>query len=601
MLLTLGVAALFLLMAYDRRPLADYGLAVAPGWVAQAIAGCALAAAFYALYYGLAIWLGVFTLQWPDLVVGNVLKLTFALAAAVPIAAAQQMIFSGYILTKLRNNLGILPGLVLTAVMFGIAASWSGRFDLESLRLPVGLFCVALLLGVARLTTGSIVFPTSLLLGALVVRRIVKETGILKFQADAGWVDVIAPAGDTRQGLLMAVMLLVASIGYSIKLYRDGEPATPQNHSVIDAGFKRVMPFSNLLGLAPIELWLAKLRQAGWRVGWKYVPRFLVTLFVSALNSLLILPERILAPLVIRHQVRDPVFIVGVHRTGTTHLHNLMACDPQFCFPRSYQVFNPHGFLTGWLTTLLIGPFMTVRRPMDGVRITPFSPQEEEFAIAGMSKVSPYWFACLPKLYSAHERFIYPECMTPAELKEWRQAYVWFCQKISWWSRARPLLKSPYNTARVALLAEMFPGARFIHIVRHPHQTYRSNMHLAEHGWAVFQLQDPDKSISFATEFLTNFRQQEAAYDRDAAMLPAGRAADVRFEDLEADPLRELARIYDGLGLQRDAAVEERWREYLTGLSGYEKNRFEPLCQRESQHVDAVMRAYMHRWSYDAR
>ena len=30
-----------------------------------------------------------------------------------------------------------------------------------------------------------------------------------------------------------------------------------------------------------------------------------------------------------------------MHRSGTTHLHNLLALDERFCTPRNYQVFNP--------------------------------------------------------------------------------------------------------------------------------------------------------------------------------------------------------------------------------------------------------------------
>src|SRR5690606_38249651 len=154
-----------------------------------------------------------------------------------------------------------------------------------------------------------------------------------------------------------------------------GEFQLPPGQPAVDISFKRTMPFSNLLGLAPLDLWLKKLREARWNVGLNYLPRLIVTLLASAIDTVLTLPERFLAPLALKHDVPDPVFIVGVHRSGTTHLHNLLSLDERFCTPRSYQVFNPHGFLTGWLTTLALGPFLTWRRPMDSVQFTLFSPQ----------------------------------------------------------------------------------------------------------------------------------------------------------------------------------------------------------------------------------
>src|SRR6267154_4300919 len=44
---------------------------------------------------------------------------------------------------------------------------------------------------------------------------------------------------------------------------------------------------------------------------------------------------------------RPPLFLLGHWRSGTTHLHNLLALDTdQFAFANTYQVVNPHTFLT---------------------------------------------------------------------------------------------------------------------------------------------------------------------------------------------------------------------------------------------------------------
>src|SRR5687768_14248006 len=44
--------------------------------------------------------------------------------------------------------------------------------------------------------------------------------------------------------------------------------------------------------------------------------------------------------------VHPPLFVLGIWRSGTTHLHNLLSKDDRLAFPNSYQVFNPHTFLT---------------------------------------------------------------------------------------------------------------------------------------------------------------------------------------------------------------------------------------------------------------
>ena len=41
-----------------------------------------------------------------------------------------------------------------------------------------------------------------------------------------------------------------------------------------------------------------------------------------------------------------PLFILGIWRSGTTHLHNLFAQDDRFAFANNYQVCFPRTFLT---------------------------------------------------------------------------------------------------------------------------------------------------------------------------------------------------------------------------------------------------------------
>ncbi len=145
----------------------------------------------------------------------------------------------------------------------------------------------------------------------------------------------------------------------------------------------------------------------------------------------------------------------------------------------------------------------------------------------------------------------------------------------------------------------MFPQAKFVHIVRHPHAVYKSNMHFAEHGWAVFQLQDADADNSFATRFLQNYVDQETAYATAAATLPKHDVAEMRFEDLERDPLAEIRRIYDELQLELTPEFEERLVTYLASIAGYEKNRFTELPADVRERIRAAMGLFAREWGYD--
>src|SRR5690606_23362435 len=119
----------------------------------------------------------------------------------------------------------------------------------------------------------------------------------------------------------------------------------------VSEAFKRSYPFATLGLLAPLDVWLTQLWRARFRVPPVYLARLIATLFFSTLNTVLTLPERLLAPFIVRRKkVTAPIFILGAHRSGTTHLHNLISLDPQFIAPSTWQVMNPPGFLvSGWL------------------------------------------------------------------------------------------------------------------------------------------------------------------------------------------------------------------------------------------------------------
>ncbi|MFH1574118.1 MAG: sulfotransferase, partial [Acidobacteriota bacterium] len=379
-----------------------------------------------------------------------------------------------------------------------------------------------------------------------------------------------------------------------------GDGIGAKGPKTLSASFKRVYPFSHVSILAPLDVWVGRLAAARLRVPWKYAARLVVVLVFSAVNTVLSLPERLLLPLLLRRRrVPDPVFILGVHRSGTTHLHNLLALDERFCTPRAYHTLNPVGFLfSGWLITPILGAFMPWKRPMDSVRFHLFAPQEEEFAISGVSRLSPYWLMSFPRQVAHYERYAFPEGFSPGESAEWKRRYVLFLRKLTFWRRKRPLLKNPYNTGRVEMLREIFPRAKFIHISRHPYDVYRSNMHLAREGHVVHQLQEPDPHDSYQTRFLENYYKMEQAFYRHTAGLPADQVAEVRFEDVERDPVGEVRRIYAELGLQVTPRFEERLRRYLARIAGYRKNSFRQLPEADRHEIDARMASFMARWGY---
>jgi hypothetical protein len=272
-------------------------------------------------------------------------------------------------------------------------------------------------------------------------------------------------------------------------------------------------------------------------------------------------------------KVHQPVFIIGHWRSGTTHLHNLMCQDEQFGWVSNFHCAAASSFLGApGLSRYLIGDRLPNSRPMDSMNVTFDGPQEEELALARMSP------------YSFHHCFHFPKQMreifeqvvlfegNPAIVAKWKKLYVKFVRRVTIDCGGKPLcLKNPANTARTPQLLEMFPDARFIHIYRDPFDVYPSTTRLWDRLLSCWSLQayDPQTIRENTIHF---YRELMNRYFTDRDKIPPGQLVEIRYEDLEQDPLTQLERVYFSLNLDGFHNVERRFESYLNRISGYQKN-----------------------------
>ena len=492
-----------------------------------------------------------------------------------------QIIFCGYILGLFKERYGAAVAVSVVGLLFALSQGAQDTrpiLDTASFRMAMGHFLIMALLAVMRLVHSNLYWGTGVLSGWIMALRIIQKIVLTEMSTGdrRDWIPWTIPQGHPEQGLALWAVLGMGLAIYAWLLHRQVEPVVPPSCEGIPRDLKRVYPFAQINILAPIDLWFGRLWHSRFRVGLAYLPRLVWALSISLFNTVLTLPERLMLPLFLgTKKVRDPIFILGVNRSGTTHLHNLLALDGQWITPRLMQVMNPNGFvLTGWLLLPLF-LFSPPRRPMDNMPVHMFSPSEEEFALMNQTHLSPYWGMVFPRQGDEYDRYLFPEGFTSQERESWKRHYERFLKKMTLFSSKRPLLKNPLNTGRVALLREMYPDAKFIHIQRNPYRVYRSNVHLAQEGFLLFQMQDPEKHKSYEARFPDNYLKMETQFERDVKELPERHLARIRFEDLETDPIAEIERIYASLNLRMTKRFWQRMQRYLESISSYQKNRFQ--------------------------
>ncbi|TFG37549.1 MAG: sulfotransferase, partial [Candidatus Aminicenantes bacterium] len=63
------------------------------------------------------------------------------------------------------------------------------------------------------------------------------------------------------------------------------------------------------------------------------------------------------------------------------------------------------------------------------------------------------------------DRYVMFEDVSPTVVEKWQAIYLRFLKKLTFSSGGkRLLLKNPANTARIRVLLELFPDAKFIHV-----------------------------------------------------------------------------------------------------------------------------------------
>ena len=322
--------------------------------------------------------------------------------------------------------------------------------------------------------------------------------------------------------------------------------------------------------------WLAILRRHGYRVSPSKIPAALAVTLTSLFISCMKLIEDSLYGARIRgtriHE--SPLFILGHWRSGTTLLHELLSRDERFTFPTSFACFNPHCFLLSeGLLKACIRLVVPARRPQDNMASGPDNPQEDEFALALMGAVSPYATHLFPSQLGACLEAFEPEALPAKESQQWEKAFLRFLKKITL-RRNRPLiLKSPPHTFRIATLLRLFPEARFVYLVRNPLAVFPSTVYTWRNLWEATSLQG--QNIPGLEEYVHEvFSRMHLAFERDRHLIAQGRLHIMRYEELAAQPEREIEKLYTALKLGGYEQVRPKVRAYAAQNARYKKNTF---------------------------
>jgi len=268
-------------------------------------------------------------------------------------------------------------------------------------------------------------------------------------------------------------------------------------------------------------------------------------------------------PEILDEQIRAPIIICGLPRTGTTHLHNLISADPS-------------------LRSL---PYWESLEPVLAERERP-GPGQPDPRLERTATALSFLDAALPYFKRMHEMTVehaHEEIQllaidfstmlmeTIAPMPAWRNHYLSHDQRSSYaylvkvlkvlqWLRGgtRWVLKSPQHLEQFPALRDTFPDATFVVTHRDPVSVTTSMITMI--AYTARLTRDKVDVVGIGSYWADRLARMLHACAEDHDVLPDRQTIDVHFDEFMADDMAMVERVYDLAG----QPLDERARAAMT-------------------------------------
>ncbi|MET0546724.1 MAG: sulfotransferase [Caulobacterales bacterium] len=268
-------------------------------------------------------------------------------------------------------------------------------------------------------------------------------------------------------------------------------------------------------------------------------------------------------------EIREPIFVVGQGRSGTSFLINFLASNPD------------NGALMQWEATFPAPPpeketYLTDPRIEKAHklidqwnRVTPSIVSMHEFSgyvpmedcqILGLNFMAPSWFGSLGQA-AAYDSYMAKQSPMPA-LRYHRRVL-----KLLQWKNPRKhwTLKDPIHLDRLPELLTVYPDARFVWPHRDPLRALASTVSLiGTIQWGRSDQPFKGGSFEYVTDPVLSARRLDVVIDQlEAGVVPENRIYHMLYKDLVSDPMAAIDAMYRHLDLELSESGRAAMAEYL--------------------------------------
>lgn len=360
----------------------------------------------------------------------------------------------------------------------------------------------------------------------------------------------------------------------------------------------KIPPVSTLAG-STISNYFKILRQG------RISPRYYWKIFLTTLIVLISTPFQLWEYFVYARRVKRfrfikaPVFILGHWRSGTTHLHNLLARDPQFGFVSTYQALFPNNLSSKLLFKTFMKINMPDKRPTDNMKMNVNYPQEDEFAFSNCQENAYYNFFYFPSRYKEFfDKAVLHKNLKQSQIERWYNEYDKLLKKALINSgKEQIIVKNPVNTARIDKILKRYPDAKFIFIYRNPVTVFFSTRNFLRKWFPTLWFHKVDND--FIDEMIIDiYIEMMELYEKYKSLIPSGNLMEIKFEELEEAPVQQIEKIYNKLLKNDFNVVKPLIKSYSNSQKNYQKNMY-TADNSTMKKIQEKWRKYIEKYNYE--
>jgi len=292
------------------------------------------------------------------------------------------------------------------------------------------------------------------------------------------------------------------------------------------------------------------------------------TQFEKALYQRLKVEQEIAAnPKIEKTAIKQPVFIIGMPRTGTSILHALMHEDSANRSPLAWECLLPHpvpspeNFNDNPQLDSIRKDFDQLFKLVPDFKIKHHMEADSPQECIGINALDFNSFQLAAQLYvPSFLEWFFNEADRSSTMR-FHKRFLQYLQsggvKAERW-----LLKSPIHLMRLSEIFEIYPDARIIMTHRHPSKVVASAASLVSSVRSLYSdNEDPirtgDEHLGVWSSYFDRFLEDRKKLNKEDQII------DLQFEDFVKDQLGTVKKIYQKFDWDLDSTSEERMKHFL--------------------------------------